>query len=144
MCLSRFKLHLRPEGMKHDAGLDPGMQPPELPKGKTVIDVFSDFLNYLFKCARQYIIETHPSGASLWSSVEDQIDVILSHPNGWEGLQQSKMRRAAVRAGLIPDTPMGHQRVHFVTEGEASLNYCLDNGLASDAVKVGLRHHLRH
>lgn len=57
-----------------------------LPKGKSVIDVFGDFLKYLANCARSYIIETHPNGNSLWASVEDQIEVVLSHPNGWEGL----------------------------------------------------------
>ena len=49
------------------------------------------------------------------------------------------MRQAAIAGGLIPDTPAGHSRVHFVTEGEASLHYCLDCGLASDAIKV---HHI--
>ncbi len=129
-------MYLRPEGMKQDAGLASGTQKPVLPKGKTVIDIFADFLKYLAHCARQYIVETHPNGGSLWSSVEDQIEVVLSHPNGWEGLQQSLMRRAAVQAGLVPNTPVGHKRVHFVTEGEASLHYCLDSGLAADAVKV--------
>lgn len=132
----RFKLYLRPEGMKNDAGLDSTSHAPALPEGKNVVDVFSDFLKYLFECTRTYIIETHPNGSSLWSSVEDQIEVVLSHPNGWEGLQQSKMRRAAIQAGIVPDTPSGQQRIHFVTEGEASLHYCLDSGLAADAVKV--------
>ncbi len=29
-------------------------------------------------------------------------DYVLSHPNGWEGTQQSQMRSAAILAGLIP------------------------------------------
>lgn len=109
---------------------------PELPPGKTVIDVFGDFLKYLFSCARRFITQTHANGESLWGSVDSRIDFIFGHPNGWEGLQQSKMRQAAVAAELIPDTPAGHARVHFVTEGEASLHYCLDGGLASDVIKV--------
>jgi hypothetical protein len=134
----RFKLHLRPDAMKGDAGLgsDAEIQLPGLPEGKTVIDVFADFLKYLSLCAHQYIRETHPNGDSLWTSVKDQIEVVLSHPNGWEGAQQSKMRSAAVRAGLVPDTIAGHQRVHFVSEGEASLHYCIDSGLATEAVRV--------
>ena len=35
------------------------------------------------------------------------------------------MRQAAIRARLIPDTPEGMNRLRFVTEGEASLCYCL-------------------
>ena len=63
---------------------------------------------------------------------------VLSHPNGWEGLQQSKMRQAAVTAGLVPDTRDGHSRIRFVTEGEASLNFCINNGLATGAIQVSV------
>ncbi|KAI0668088.1 hypothetical protein C8Q78DRAFT_1048352 [Trametes maxima] len=47
------------------------------------------------------------------------------------------MRQAAVMAGLVPDTPAGHARVHFVTEGEASLNFCIRNGLTDELVGEG-------
>ena len=73
----------------------------------------------------------------MWDSFGDRIDFVLSHPNGWEGLQQGKMRQAAIHAGLIPDTDGGHSRVHFVTEGEASLHYCINSGLTPNAIKVG-------
>ena len=61
---------------------------------------------------------------------------MLSHPNGWEGAQQSKMRRAAVYGGLIPDTDEGRARIRFVTEGEASLHACVLNGLAAEVLSV--------
>jgi hypothetical protein len=48
------------------------------------------------------------------------------------------MRRAAIKAGLVPDTPAGNNRISFVTEGEASLDFCIGNGLTSEKVKVGL------
>ncbi|KAK0209594.1 hypothetical protein IW262DRAFT_1486534 [Armillaria fumosa] len=54
-----------------------------------------------------------------------------SHPNGWEGTQQKKLCRAAVYAGLIPNNDKGQERIHFVTEGEASLHFCIDRGLSS-------------
>jgi hypothetical protein len=69
-----------------------------------------------------------PDGANLWASVEDRIIYVLSHPNGWEGLPQSSMRQAAVEAGLVTDTD-AQDRIHFVTEGEASLHFCVNNGL---------------
>lgn len=125
----RFKLHLRHDGLK-DSDLRP------LPPGKTVVDVIADFLAYLLRCAKSYIVETHPNGESLWTSVGDRIDIVLSHPNGWEGMQQSQMRRAAVMGGLVPDTPAGHARINFVTEGEASLHYCIDSGLADQFIKA--------
>ena len=45
---ARFKLHLRPERL--DSGVD-ALSPkdlPPLPRNKTVVAVFADFLGYLF------------------------------------------------------------------------------------------------
>ncbi|KAH9940112.1 uncharacterized protein BXZ73DRAFT_99109 [Epithele typhae] len=130
-----FKLHLRPERL--DAGEIKRRDLPALPRGKTVVDVFADFLAYLFRCAKRYICETHANGDSLWSSLEDRIEFVLSHPNGWEGAQQGKMRQAAVIAGLVPQTPAGQARVHFITEGEASLNFCIQSGLTNETMQAG-------
>ena len=109
---------------------------PPLPQGKSAVAVFADFLTYLFTCAKKYITETHANGESLWTSLENRIEFVLSHPNGWEGLQQGKMRQAATMAGLVPNTPAGHARVHFVTEGEASLNFCIQKDLANETMQV--------
>ena len=129
----RFKLYLRPKHNKSDA--DEEM--PPLPLNKTVEQVFGDFLRYLYQCTRQYIRETHAGGPDLWESLEGSTEFVLTHPNGWEGAQQSQMRSAAVYAGLIPGTPEGHARIKFVTEGEASLHYCIGNNYATDVIKVG-------
>ncbi|KAF9055142.1 hypothetical protein BDZ89DRAFT_1087862 [Hymenopellis radicata] len=56
-----------------------------------------------------------PSGASFWSSVEHHID--------FEGQQQGLVRRAAV----------GQDRLQFVTEGEASLPFCITIIVDADA-----------
>ncbi|KAF9243386.1 hypothetical protein BU15DRAFT_86367 [Melanogaster broomeanus] len=82
-----FKLRLRPKTMKLDMN---GMRFSPLPPHKTAVDVFA-----------------------LWEAVEPTIEFVLSHPNGWEGAQQTKMRT-------------------FVTEGEASLHACIQSGLAAD------------
>jgi hypothetical protein len=101
-----------------------------------VVEVFGDFLRYLLQCASSYIQDTHVNGPSLWNSVKSEIDFVLSHPNGWEGTQQSKMRRAAVLAGLVPDNASGHSRLSFVTEGEASLHFFIQNRLPDGVLKV--------
>jgi hypothetical protein len=101
-----------------------------------VVEVFGDFLGYLFECASSYIQDTHVNGPDLWNSVKSHIDFVLSHPNGWEGTQQSEMRRAAVLAGLVPDDASGHSRVSFVTEGEASLHFFVESGQQAGAIKV--------
>jgi len=115
-----------------------GMKLPRLPNSKSAIEVFGDFFKYLFRCTRSFIIDNHPGGASVWESVENGIQFVLPHPNGWEGAQQSKMRKAAIYAGLVPNTDEGKARVRFVTEGEASLHACVLDGLADDVLSVGL------
>jgi hypothetical protein len=89
----------------------------------------------LYECARSYIQDTHPNGSEFWTSVERHIEFVLSLPNGWEGAQQSQMRHAAVLAGLVTDGD-AQARLQFVTEGEASLHFCVKKGLMTDAVTV--------
>ena len=101
-----------------------------------MVEVFADFLKYLLGCASSYIQDTHVNGPDLWNSVKSHIDYVLSHPNGWEGTQQSEMRRAAILAGLVPDNESGHSRLSFVTEGEASLHFSVQNELLTEAMKV--------
>lgn len=119
-----FKLHLRPKSMKalNDFVL------PSLPGNKSAQDVYADFYGYLFnKCARVYIRDNH--GESVWDTVKDSIHFVLSHPNGWSGPQQQVMRSAAITSKLISNNTEGHSRLEFVTEGEASLNHCINQGL---------------
>ncbi|KAF6748629.1 hypothetical protein DFP72DRAFT_1014981 [Ephemerocybe angulata] len=124
-----FKLHLRPKSA-FVAGEEPV---PPLPCGKTVVEVFTDFVFYMHNCAEKFITETH--GAVVWASLSKDISYVLTHPNGWAGPQQTAMREAAIKAGLVPDTPEGRARVVFVTEGEASLHFCLSNGMSLAAAK---------
>ncbi|KAI0750416.1 hypothetical protein C8Q74DRAFT_1309969 [Fomes fomentarius] len=133
-----FKLHLRPHELDNEE-INKNNIPP-LPKGKTVVQVFADFLGYLFACAHKYISDSHPAtGVSLWDSLKDEIEIVLTHPNGWEGPQQAMMREAAIMAQIIPDTPTGRDRVHFVTEGEAGLHHCLQKGSLGETMKTGER-----
>ena len=79
-------------------------------------------------------MESHASGASMWRSLENQIEFILTHPNGWEGPQQQQIRQAAELAGLVPAGEGGQSRLHLLTEGEASLHFCVTTALASDTL----------
>jgi hypothetical protein len=132
-----FKLRLRPKSMKLNMN---GMRLGHLPHRKTATDVFGDILAYLFLCTRNFITDTHANGPALWHAVEHDIQFVLSHPNGWEGAQQAKMRRSAINGGLILDTDAGKARIRFVTEGEASLHACVLNGLAADVLSNPSRH----
>ncbi|KAM6497397.1 hypothetical protein JOM56_007870 [Amanita muscaria] len=117
-----FKLHLRP----------PHLAPSQefvlqklrsFPKSKTPVQVFGDFLRYLFQSTKTYIMDSDSDLS--WDSVEKNIYFVLSHPNGWEGKQQSQMRKAAIAAGLV-DKSEASERISFVSEGEASLHFCLN------------------
>lgn len=110
---------------------------PPLPHGKTVTQIFADYLRYLFECTCTYIKDTHNNGATLLATLGQRIDYVLSHPNGWEGPQQQQMREAAVLAGLISGTPESQSRISFVTEGEASLHFAINNGFASTNMNNG-------
>ncbi|KAF9526168.1 hypothetical protein CPB83DRAFT_795114 [Crepidotus variabilis] len=134
-----FKLHLRSK-FGDDKNLTEAI--PPLPPNKTVVEVIADFLAYLLECTATYIQDTHPNGRVLWDAFlaatmtptnasNHGMFFVLSHPNGWEGKEQAQMRKAVVQARLIPDTPEGRQRIKFVTEGEASLHFVVQNNLIS-------------
>jgi hypothetical protein len=130
----RFKLHLRPKALAsshiHDDDL------PALPPNKTAEQILADFLKYLYDSTKTYIKQTHPGGSAFWQSVEKSVEYVLSLPNGWEGQQQAQMRRAALKAGLVANETQAQDRISFVTEGEASLHYCIQKGITKEAVKV--------
>jgi hypothetical protein len=109
---SRWKLHLRPAHLP----LIHGLALPALPAGKTVDDVFADFLGYIRKQLEAYITNQYGAGADIWAALYPTMYVILTTPNGWEGGQQQRMRNAAIRAGLVDKD--GGRRVRFVTEAE--------------------------
>ncbi|KAG1836542.1 hypothetical protein DFJ58DRAFT_669610 [Suillus subalutaceus] len=105
---------------------------PSLPRGKNVIEVLGDFMQYLFRCARTYIEESH---CNLWRSIENHIEFVLIHPNDWKGPQQRQIWLAAVLSGLVSNTAEDMARVHLLTEGEAKLHYCIYHSiLASDTL----------
>ncbi|KAF8885943.1 hypothetical protein BD779DRAFT_1441940 [Infundibulicybe gibba] len=118
-----FKMHLRPN---NPAARQDNL--PPLPPNKTVVEVMGDYMRYLHHCAKIYIQDTHPGGIALWESLANNANFVLSHPNGWEGAQQVQMRRAAILGGLVSNEDAG-ARIRFVTEGEASLHFCVRNGL---------------
>ncbi|KAG9309474.1 hypothetical protein JVU11DRAFT_10444 [Chiua virens] len=125
--LEWWKLHLRPQCLPSVHIKDDDI--PPLPKGKPITHVLGDFIKYLFQCAEAYILASYPR--YIWLSVKDDIQFIFTHPNGWEGVQQQRIRRGIELAGLVPGTLKGHERVRFLTEGEASLHFCIWDLFAS-------------
>ncbi|KAF9025800.1 hypothetical protein BDZ89DRAFT_1016644 [Hymenopellis radicata] len=121
-----FKLHLSSASQRNNT-----TSLPPLPPGIDIVTLFADFYAYLFECAKTFIQDSRHDGISFWNSISNDIEFVLSHPNGWEGIQQTRMRQAAAMAGLVPGDIEGYKRIHLVTEGEASLHFCIQQGLAS-------------
>lgn len=119
-------MHLRPAGQELETH---GLKLGELPLNKTAEDVMADFLRYLVDETGKYVSGTHVEESGLWNKVKDEAIYVLGHPNGWSGYTQQRYRNAALKAGLVPDTNEGRQRIKFVTEGEASALSCLRGGL---------------
>ncbi|KAI6156475.1 hypothetical protein EDD17DRAFT_1845061 [Pisolithus thermaeus] len=132
--LEWWKLHLYSEHLEasHFSSADL----PPLPNGKLAIEVLGDFLRYLFQCAKAYVEEAHDS--TIWNSLEDRIDLILTHPNGWKEPQRQWIRKAVELAGLVPVGEEGQSRVHLLTDGEANLHFCATNILASEKFEAML------
>ena len=107
----------------------------DLPKGKSLQDVFVDFIRYLFDSAKTFIQEREPMGETLWESLGRNIDLILSHPNGWEGPQQEFLRKSVVQASIFTEEE-ALSCVSFVTEGEAMFNFCVTNTKSGELLKV--------
>ena len=114
----------------------------ELPRGKSIVDIFSDFMRYLFDSTKEFFTSSEQCAAQRWNSVSGSIELVLTHPNGWGGRQQSQLRTAAVLANIVSDTPEGRASVHFVTEGEANLYFCAAHTGAGGDLKVCRCHHL--
>ena len=107
----------------------------ELPEDKSIIDLLADFISYLIDSTIAHIKEAEPTGAVLWRNFGPTIEIVLTHPNGWEGHQQELMRKAVVQAAVF-DEEDARNRVTFVTEGEASFNYCVTNTKSGESMEV--------
>jgi hypothetical protein len=96
---------------------------PPLPKNVTVDDVLVDYLRYMLKQVQVYFEPKYADGKKLWETLSPGMVVILTTPNGWEGVQQNRMRTAAIKAGVVDQN--GGARIKFVTEGEVRASLIL-------------------
>ncbi|KAG8917973.1 hypothetical protein FRC02_002740 [Tulasnella sp. 418] len=128
-----FKLLLRPRGPDDSLA---GAPISPLPAGKTIVQVVGDYLSYMSRASIDHFKNQMVGSDDIWEKVKNKVIYVLCHPNGWDTYQHEEMRRAAVHGGLVPSNEDGRSRIHFVSEGEASLHWCVLNGVSKRALQV--------
>jgi len=76
-----------------------------------------------------------PNGATVWQQQIDDAEFVIAHPNAWGLREQHLLRRAAVRADYV-SAAQADTRVRFVSEGEASVHFCIVHGNLGAKLKV--------
>ncbi|CAE6421679.1 unnamed protein product [Rhizoctonia solani] len=115
-----FKLRLHPKDLKakHGLALDP------LPYGVNLSTIYADFLRYLLGHTRKCFETTIINGSEIWQTHSPSMEIIIAHPNGWGPREQAFLRTSSVVAGFT-FAEDALDRVHFVTEAEASVHFCM-------------------
>jgi hypothetical protein len=121
----------------HDPKIDCGRcnEFEALPQGVTVETIYSDFLRYLLKNTRAFFETRTPNGATVWQQLIDAAEFVIAHPNAWGLREQYVLRRAAVRADYLSFIQADY-RIRFVSEGEASVHFCIVHGDLAAKLKV--------
>ncbi|KAH7330579.1 hypothetical protein B0J17DRAFT_580271 [Rhizoctonia solani] len=121
-----FKLHLHPQSMRTQDKLT--LYP--LPFGVSLSKIYTDFLGYLLRHTRTYFEEHVIHGALIWEKCAPNMLIVLAHPNGWATREQNFMKQALLDVG--PEYK--NYQVTFVTEGEASVHFCMFHSNMSSAL----------
>ncbi|KAG9120352.1 hypothetical protein FRC07_004191 [Ceratobasidium sp. 392] len=108
-----------------------------LPRGVTVNQVYTDYLRYLYAHTRTFFHDHVFRGQDIWQSLAPSMEIVLAHPNGWGPREQGVLRSAAVGAGLTTEANSQRQ-ISFVTEAEASVQFCVGTSQASNFLSSGM------
>jgi hypothetical protein len=104
-----------------------------LPQGVSVEQVYAEFLGYLLHHTKEFFQAKTIDGEILWHRLRDSVEFVIAHPNGWGLNEQAVLQRACVKAGLVPSLTVAENRVHFVSEAEASVHFVMfDTNIKSD------------
>lgn len=134
MLIQLIQLHLHPDSMKisdlpprydNNSNVSPPIEIPQLPRGVTISHVYADFFRYLLSSTRNFFETSTPNGSTIWNRLKSEIYFVFCTPNAWDISQQLFMRDAAILGGLLASEEEADLRLHFVTEGEASVHYAL-------------------
>ncbi|KAG9081457.1 hypothetical protein FRC06_005550, partial [Ceratobasidium sp. 370] len=85
-----------------------------------------------FFLAKYFKLHLHPSDMAPASGFK-----LEPHPNGWGTREQGVLREAAVEAGWST-LGTSEQQIAFVSEAEASIQFCLDSSQTSSSLLPGM------
>ncbi|KAN0080079.1 hypothetical protein V8E55_009645 [Tylopilus felleus] len=116
-----FKLFLEPRALRDESAIDPRL--PQLPPGKTAMNLIVDFLTCLWEYAKEEITREIGAVADL-----NAADVVVTCPAAWDAKGCDLMRVAAIEAGLVQSAHAGdihwRDRLRIITEPEAAAVHC--------------------
>lgn len=133
-----FKLHLHPtnitigapatlvgrDGASNPTTIVPDFEVPKLPPRVTIEQVYSSFLSYLVKNAREwYIANTECDGAKIWDKLIGSAQLVMAIPDGWDESEQNILKESLVKAKLLKK--VDEDRVDFLREAEAAVHFAL-------------------
>ena len=103
---------------------------PDLPPGKSDIDVSADYLSKV-RVALSSQLQT--SLGEVFTRDERDIDYWFTIPGIWDDAGQKSLRAAIIQAGYVRDE--NDHRLSFVTVGEAAALHCLKLSMLDLQVK---------
>lgn len=103
-----------------------------MPFGVSLAKIYVDFMGYLLRHTKTFFEDRVVGGPRVWETCSPTMMVVLTHPNGWSIREQNFMRQALRKVG--PEYE-GCQ-VAFVTEGEASVHFCMFHSNMDSALNV--------
>lgn len=92
-------------------------------------------MGYLFRQTEKYFKERILDGEQTWNSLKSKIEFVIAHPNGWGTEEQGILRKASIAANLVTSSA-AKDRVHFVSEAEASVHFVMLHSDLSNHMKV--------
>ncbi|UZJ55704.1 hypothetical protein CBS101457_005024 [Exobasidium rhododendri] len=134
-----WKLYLKPSHLELIVDLEsaaPDMDP--LPFGVTAETIAAQFLSYMVSCVGAYIQSRHSNGGDVLAQMAESISYVITIPNGWELPQQQVLRNACIEAGMVSQDRAS--TISFVSEAEASMNFCAQSSAASDWLEYPGQH----
>ena len=140
----QFKLHVHPSSMASHHITDIIPLPPRV----TIEQIYADILGYIMRHTQVYFEDKEfemDGGTQIWRKLQNQnrIHYVICHPSGWGLQEQTMLRQATMRAGLVNSFDDAAGLVQFVSEAEASVHFVMFHADLQSRLSVSARFHPR-